>query len=314
MHRPPTADLGLIAVAVAAVGVSGPLIAACTAPALAIAFWRNVFGTAALSPAALWRHRAELRRLCRADLLVAVAGGVALAGHFATWTPSVTMTTVASATAFVAAQPVFAALIALARGEQVGRRAWAGISLALVGVVWLSAADLRVSGRAFTGDLLALLAGALAAVYVTIGAKARQRMELVPYAVICYSTAALGLGALALCLGERLTGFSTDDWVKIVALTLGPQLLGHTMYNRVLKTTSPTVLSVAVLLEVPSAAVIAWLWLGQVPSWLTIPGAVIILAGLVVVATSGTHRRDRDTPRSGPHHFGEDETVQVTGQ
>lgn len=285
VHRPPTADIGLLAVAVAAVGTSGPLIAATAAPALAIAFWRNVFGTAALSPAALWRHRAELRGLRRAELLAAMAGGAALAAHFSTWTPSLSMTSVASATAFVAAQPVFAALIALLRGERVGSRAWTGILLALVGVVGLSVADLHISGRAFAGDLLALLAGALAAVYMTIGAKVRQTMSLVPYAVICYGTASVVLGVLAFCFGEHLTGFPAEDWVKILALTAGAQLLGHTLFNRVLKTTSATVVSVVILLEVPSAALIAWLWLGQVPSWLTIPGAAMILVGLVVVAT-----------------------------
>ena len=324
VHRPPTADIGLLAIAVAAVGTSGPLIAATAAPALAIAFWRNVFGVAALSPAAVWRHRAELRGLARADLLAAVAGGVALAAHFATWTPSLSMTSVASATAFVAAQPVFAALIALARGEHVGRRAWTGILLALLGVVALSAADLRISGRDFAGDLLALLAGALAAVYMTIGAKARQRISLVPYAVICYGTAAVVLGLLALGFGERLSGFPGSDWAKIVALTVGAQLLGHTVFNRVLKTTSATVVSVVILLEVPMAAMIAWLWLGQVPSALTIPGAAMILTGLVVVATSGAQRRvrrtgesrrtGRSTRGSGPDHFDEVETTQVTGQ
>lgn len=313
--------MGLLAIAVAAVGTSGPLIAATAVPALAIAFWRNVFGVAALSPAAVWRHRAELRGLARAELLAATAGGVALAAHFATWTPSLSMTSVASATAFVAAQPVFAALIALGLGERVGRRAWIGILVALLGVVGLSAADLHLSGRAFAGDLLALLAGALAAVYMTIGAKARQRMSLVPYAVICYGTAAVVLGLLALCFREHLTGFPAGDWVKILALTAGAQLLGHTMFNRVLKTTSATVVSVVILLEVPSAALIAWLWLNQVPSWLTIPGAVVILSGLVVVATSGGTRRSRRveigpqrTGGSGPDHLGEGGTAQMTGR
>jgi len=314
VRRPPAADFGLLAIAVAAVGTSGPLIAATVAPALAIAFWRNVFGTAALGPFALWRHRAELRGLRRADWLLCMAGGVALAAHFSTWTPSLSMTSVASATAFVAAQPVFAALIAVARGEHMARRAWGGILFALLGVIALSAADLHVSGRAFAGDLVALLAGALAAVYMTIGAKARQRVSLAPYAVICYGTASLLLGALALCFHQHLTGFSGSAWLKIVCLTIGAQLLGHTVFNRVLKTTSATVVSVTILLEVPIAALIAALWLGQVPSLLAIPGAAMILAGLVVVVTSGNRAAGKVPAQSGPDHFGEGETAEVTGQ
>lgn len=292
--------------AVAAVGTSGPLIAATAAPALVVAVWRNALGAGAMAPYAIWRHRAELRAMRRPDWAAALGGGLALAAHFATWMPSLTMTTVASATAFVAAQPVFAALIALLRGEHVSRRAWLGIVIAVAGVAALSGADLYVSRRAFAGDLLALLGGALAALYMSLGSKARQTVSLAPYAVICYSTAALALGGIALAAHERMTGLSADSWVKILALTAGAQLLGHTLFNRVLKTTSATVVSVCILLEVPSAAVIAALWLGQVPSWTAVPGALLILAGLAVLVTGAGTR--------GAGHSGEPLTGDVTGQ
>jgi drug/metabolite transporter (DMT)-like permease len=286
IKRPPTADLLILAVALTAVSASGPLMAAITAPALAIAFWRNALGAAALTPFALWRHRSEFGRLGRGEWLAALAAGLALGGHFATWCTSLTMTSVASATAFVASQPIFAALIARFRGEAVSRRAWLGILIAVAGVVALSSADLQVSGRAFAGDLLALVGGALAAVYMSFGAKVRQTVSLTPYAVICYSTAAVVLGIGAVASGQSLSGISTDSWIKILALTATAQLLGHTLFNRVVKTTSATVIATLILVEVPAAALIAAIWLDQVPSWTAIPGAVLILAGLAVVTTA----------------------------
>jgi drug/metabolite transporter (DMT)-like permease len=308
VHRPPSADIAVLAIAIAAVGTSGPLIAATVAPAMAIAFWRNVFGAAALTPFALWKHLGELRALNGAQWLTMLAAGVCLGLHFSTWTPSLTMTSVASATAFAAAQPIFAAFIALIRGEHVSRQAWIGILLAIAGVVTLSGVDLRLSVRAFSGDLLALLAGALAAIYMTFGSKVRQTVSLTPYAVICYSTAAVVLAGLAFATGEHLGGLSGNAWIKILALTAGAQLLGHTLFNRVLKTTSPTVVSLCILLEVPAAALIAALWLRQVPSWSMIPGAVLILIGLVVVtAGSGSTIRGTD-------HSGAPETADVTGE
>jgi drug/metabolite transporter (DMT)-like permease len=130
---------------------------------------------------------------------------------------------------------------------------------------------------------------------------------------------------MAFCFNERLTGLPGNAWVKIIALTIGAQLLGHTVFNRVLKTTSPTVVSVTILLEVPSAALIAEVWLGQIPSWTAIPGAAMIFAGLIVVATSagdgGTGSVEgvaeaglESRIRSGPDHLGVGETAQVTGQ
>ncbi len=301
----------MLAVAIAAVGTSGPVIAATAAPALAIAFWRNVLGAAALTPFALWRHLAELRALSGPQWLATLAAGVSLGLHFSAWTPSLTMTSVASATAFAAAQPIFAAFIALIRGEHVPRQAWFGILLAVTGVVALSGVDLHLSVRAFMGDLLALLAGALAAVYVTFGAKVRQTVSLAPYAVVCYGTAAVVLAGLALATGERLGGLSGNAWIKILALTVGAQLLGHTLFNQVLKTTSATVVSLCILLEVPVAAVIAALWLGQVPSWSMIPGAVLIMLGLVVV-TARSGGVDPEQVAGGTDHPGVPETADVT--
>jgi drug/metabolite transporter (DMT)-like permease len=283
VHRPPRVDLALLGVGVLAVGTSGPLIAATAAPALAIAMWRNVFGAAALAPAVLWRHRHELARLSRRQWLLTLTSGATLGLHFTAWTPSLKMTSVASATAFAALQPVWAALIAHRRGHHVPGTAWAGIAVAVVGVFALSGSDLAVSPRAFAGDMVALLAGALAAIYMTLGSEARQAVSLPSYATLCYVVASGVIALVALGAGQSLTGFGGAAWLKILGLTAGAQLLGHTVFNRVLKTTSATVVSTAILLEVPAAAILAALWLHQVPRPAALPGAVLIVMGLLLV-------------------------------
>jgi drug/metabolite transporter (DMT)-like permease len=255
-----------------------------------------------LAPYALIRHRAELRALSGRQWLLALASGVSLGLHFSTWTPSLTMTSVASATAFAATQPVFAALIARMRGEHVARRAWLGILTSVLGVAALSGVDLHVSLHAFLGDLLALTAAVLAAVYMTLGSKVRQTVSLTPYATICYGTASCTLALMATVGDQHLLGFGSNAWLKILALTAGAQLLGHTMFNRALKTTSATVVSVVILLEVPIAALLAAVWLGQVPSLWALPGGLLILAGLVAVSTAGADGT------SGAHHEAEPAT------
>lgn len=287
VHRPTRADLPTLALGVLGVGTSGPIIAATRAPSLAIAFWRNVFGTAVLAPYALLRHRAEFRALSLRLWLLALGSGLCLGLHFSTWTPSLTMTSVASATAFAATQPVFAALIARLRGEHVPRRAWLGIATAVLGVGALSGVDLTASVHAFLGDLLALTAAVLAAAYMTLGAKVRQAVSLTPYVTICYATASATIAIVAALVGEHLIGFGSGAWLKILALTAGAQLLGHTMFNRALKTTSATVVSVVILLEVPIATLLAAVWLHQIPSLWALPGALLILAGLIAVSTAG---------------------------
>ncbi|GAA2032463.1 DMT family transporter [Catenulispora yoronensis] len=287
VHRPPKADMAVLGVAVTAVGTSGPLIAAAAAPAMAIAFWRNAIATVVFAPYVLARRglRAELRGLGARTTLLALVSGLVLGAHFATWTPSAKLSSVASATAFAATQPIFAAMVARALGHHVPRRAWAGIVVAFVGVIVLSGVDFHASLRAFEGDLLALTAAAFAAVYMSIGQEVRKTASLPTYALLCYGAASVFLIGAALVTGSSLVGFSGNAWAKIGALTVLAQFLGHTLFNRVVKTTSPTVISTAILLEVPMAAVIAAVFLHQVPSVWAIPGAVLILAGLLLVVT-----------------------------
>lgn len=283
VDRPPRADVLLMTVGVVAVSTSGPLMAAVAAPALAVAMWRNVLGVAAIAPFAAVTRLGELRGLSARELRWALAAGLLLAAHFATWVPSLRFTSVASATAIVATQPVWVALIARATGHVVPRRTWVGITLSIVAVVVLTGVDISLEPRALVGDLLALLGGVFAAFYTVAGAEVRRTVSTTTYTSICYSTA--GVVLLVACLVGRvdLWGYDSKTWVQLLALTLGAQLLGHSVFNLVLRTTSPTVVSLALLLEIPGAAVIAAAALGQVPPLAALPAALLLLLGLGIV-------------------------------
>ena len=285
--RPPAGDLVLIAVAVAAVSTSAPLIREAEAPALAIAFWRNAMAVAVLAPLCAVARRDEIARLGRAPAGGALLAGGLLSAHFATWVPSLSFTTVASSVALVATQPVWAALLARARGQEVPAQAWLGIGLAVGGAVLLTGVDVALSGRALVGDLLALAGGMLAAAYVTVGAEVRQSVSTTPYTAICYSTAAAVLGLLCLGGGQPLSGFDGRTWLCLLALTAGPQFLGHSVVNRVLRTTSATIVSVAILFEIVGSTSLAWIAFGETPPAGAYPAAVLIAAGIVLVVLAG---------------------------
>jgi drug/metabolite transporter (DMT)-like permease len=281
--RPGGTDALLIVIAVAAVATSGPLMAATVAPALAIAFWRNGLASLLIVPVALVRNRAELRSLGRRERSLALVAGLFLALHFATWVPALTYTSVASATALVSTQPVWVVLIARWQGVHVSRAVWGGVALSMVGALLLTGADLQVSGRALLGDLLAIAGGVFVAFYITAGAEVRRSVSTTTYTALCYSTAAAFLLATCLIGRQALTGYAAADWVRLVAITVGAQLLGHSLFNVVLRTTSPTVVSLAILLEIPGAALIAAVFLDQRPPVLALPAAALLIAGLAVV-------------------------------
>jgi drug/metabolite transporter (DMT)-like permease len=287
--RPRLKPLTIVAlcVAILAISSSGPLVAFAAAPALAIAFWRNALSASVLLPVAGVRRRTELRGLFassgRRVLLGCVLAGVFLAIHFATWVPSVKLTTVADAAALGATQPVWQGLIALGQGRRLGRPMWIGIGIAVAGAIATTGVDFEVSSRAVAGDLLAIVGGMAAAVYTAFGERVRASTSTLGYTTICYTVCAVILFGITLAFGARLHGYPATTWLAILGLVGGAQLLGHSMMSYSLNHVRATTVAVLILLEVPGASLLAWLWLGQVPPVNALPGLLLLLIGVAVV-------------------------------
>ena len=258
-----------MAIGVLAVSLSGPLMAAMVVPPLAIAFWRNGFATIALAPGVAVQRREELVGLRGRSLGLVVASGAALAVHFGTWVTSLTLTSVASATAIVCLQIAWVVAWQLLRGERFDVRVLAGLVLALAGVLVVCGVDFSVSREALLGDVLAFVGGLAAAAYMLIGAQARQATSTTTYTFVCYGTCATLLALACLVAGQDLGGYP---------LGVAVHARGRTG-----DTTKPVVVSLALLLEVPGAALLAALILGQVPPLGAVVGLVLILAGMALV-------------------------------
>ena len=283
VHRPGGRDVALMAVAVVGISLSGPLTALVVAPVLAIAFWRNAVGAAAMLPVLLTRERSTLAGLRLRDLRSSAVAGLFLAAHFAAWLPSLNMTTVAASIALVTTTPIWTALAARVAGVHLPAAVWWGLVLAVLGAALIAGVDVTVSLRAVAGDGLALLGAIAAGGYVLAGARARVRLSTSAYTVVCYSVCALVLAAAALVVDVPLTGFSARDWWLIAAITFVAQLLGHTLLNLVLSSVGPTVVSLAVLLEVPGSLIVALVLLQQAPPLLALPGMAAVVVGVALV-------------------------------
>jgi len=287
----PPGDVLLLGIAVLAVSTSGPLIRYAAAPALAISMWRNVL---VLPPLFLAARRSP--RPDRRELRLIGLSGLFLAAHFATWIPSLSYTSVASSVALVATQPVWAAVIARWRGEPVARQVWVGIGVALLGVVLLSGVDLTLSARALFGDALALVGGVLAAAYVAVGQEVRRTVDAAIYTSGCYAVAAVSLLVASLASGSDLVGFDGTTWLAIAALAAGPQLLGHTLVNIVLRSLSATAVSVAILFEIVGATLLAAWWFDETPPLAAVPAGLLIFSGVIVVIRAGRRRPVEGAP------------------
>lgn len=276
---PARPDLIRLGIGIIGIGTSGPLIAMSTMPVLTLIFWRNLGGSLLTLPFAL-RHSRD-----KAGVRWAVIAGVVLALHFVGFFLAMRMTTVAAGTALVALQPIFAALFVKLSGGHIPSTAWLGMIVSFVGVVLVSGVDLQISYKSFLGDLAAIVSAALAAAYIMAGSKAQRTLETTTYTTICYFVCSMTALPMALIAGNQIFSFSAKEWWILLGLILGAQLLGHSMFNSVLKRVSPAIVSLIVFFEVPVSAVLAAWWLDQRPPLGIVPGIVLILAGCVLVVT-----------------------------
>lgn len=261
---------------------------------LAVAFWRTIGGSLALAPFAFVQQRRSEARLTARQQRLLAASGACLALHFALWLWSLALTTVASSVTLVTMSPIFVALGGWwFLGERTTRRTWIGMALTMVGAITIGLADaaaIDLGPRALAGDALAF-GGALAVtVYLLIGRLSRQTIPVTTYAAIVYGWAAGVLLVACLLTGADLSGYDPTVWFAIAGLVVGPQLLGHTIFNTVLSTVSATVVAIVVLAEPVGATLLAWLLLDELPAPLFWVGAPLVLVG-VAIATA--RRRDR---------------------
>lgn len=237
------------------------------------AMWRTGLCALVLLP---WWRPLPLRDLG----LLALAGGL-LAAHFWTWFLSLESISVMRSVVLVTLAPVWVGLAEWAlSGEAPARRFWAGIGVALLGVVLMAWSGLGQSNLA--GDGLALVGGLLSSAYLLMGRSLRQRIHWATYAGMVSGFSALWLLLVALALGSPLSGYPGASWAALLGLALVPQLMGHGGFNAALGHVKATRVATLVLLEPVGATLLAFLVLAQVPTALEVAGGLIILAGVAI--------------------------------
>ena len=87
--------------------------------------------------------------------------------------------------------------------------------------------------------------------------------------------------------GQALSGYDGGTWLALAAIIVGPQLLGHTVINLVLKDLDATTVAISIMAEPIIAAGLAYVLFSETPSALIYPGGAAILVGIYLVSTVG---------------------------
>lgn len=192
-----------------------------------------------------------------------------------------------TASMIVAAAPLVSVAVARALfRERVGPLTVVGGAVALAGVALVCVARAGVSVSGAVG--VAVAAMVVQGVYHPLQRPLLRRytgLEVATYTMVAGTLMTLPLVPSG---WSALAGATAGGWVAAVYLGLLPSALGFVLWG-VAVARMPVAVSTSLLYLVPPVAVlIAWVWLGEVPTAVELIGGLVVLAGVVVVAR-GAH-------------------------
>lgn len=290
----------MLGVGVIAVSFAAIFIKMTTAPPAITAFYRMVMTALLLMPFAGRDCWQIVRQFSARERGAVGASGVLLAIHFILWIGSLVYTSVASSTLVLSLQPIFALIGArLFLGERVVAKAWRYALLAVAGTAIIGWRDVLAGGTAAFGDLLSV--GGVVAVtgYLLIGQTLRRKVKALPYSLAVYIVAAVVLGIYCLWRGYSFTDYGWADWQAFILLTLIPTILGHTLFNALLKYLPASTVSMSIVGEPLGATALAYVIFGDRVPFAWFVGAALAVTGIVVFMRV-THDATQSAPVADP--------------
>jgi drug/metabolite transporter (DMT)-like permease len=288
----------VLAFAVVAISSSAVLVRGMDMGPIAIAAWRTLGSALLLSPGIYW-GRSEVGLSQGIGILCA---GAALALHFPLWFASLDYTPILRSTVLVALVPIWTGLLEwFFDAERPSRRFWLGVGLAIPGVAILSGADGWEPGTLY-GDALALAGGMAWAVYLLVGRRVRQTVQITTYMGLVCAVAAVFLFPVAWFTGP-LVGFGSKTWVLLAAAILAPQLVGHQGSSYALRYLPASIVSAVLLLEPVGATVLGALVYDEIPSALGVLGGLMVIGGVVSATLSRAPGSEDSHPGGETHEY-----------
>lgn len=233
-----------------------------------------------------WKNFSR-KNITPATLYYAIAAGICLAIHFATWITSLAYTSIAASTVLVTTNPIWVGLFNWWwYKEKLSKQNIIGIAIALCGGIIIAIADREVGGNhsnPILGDILALLGAVMSSLYIIFGAQAqRQGLTTGNYIAIAYSVSALCLFPLPFLSQTPYLGYSQSVYLYILLMAVMSQAIGHTSLNWSVRWISPTVVSLSLLFEPVVASVVGAIVFNEIPSLNLLLGGLIILLGIAI--------------------------------
>jgi drug/metabolite transporter (DMT)-like permease len=186
--------------------------------------------------------------------------------------------------------PLFTALLATVfLGERLKVLGWVGMVVSFGGAVLIGLGEGGGVGLA-PGMFLILISAVSVSVYLVL-----QKPYLAKYGALAFTSYTIWAGTLFSLvflpgLLAQLPQASSGATLSALYLGVFPTALAYVTYARAMSRLPASRGASYLYLVAPTAFLVAWIWLGEVPTLLSVLGAAVVLAGVTVVNAFGRER------------------------
>ncbi|MDQ0428668.1 drug/metabolite transporter (DMT)-like permease [Planomicrobium stackebrandtii] len=204
------------------------------------------------------------------------------------------METISAGTAgmLVGSGPIFTALIAaFVLKERLTGLGWIGLGIGFIGILFIAFGSAGASLTLTNGALLVLIAAFASAIFFVF-----QKPLLTRYSAIeltAYFTWAGTLPFLIFSPGlfTAMQGATSEAHLATLYVGLFPAAIAYVTWATALSLANASSVSSLIYLEPAVAILVAWMWLHELPTPLSLIGGVIAIGGVMIVNLMGRKRR-----------------------
>jgi len=250
---------------------------------LIITFYRLAISSIVLFPFVIKSFKPTFHKSLKFKYHLLFAGFF-LALHFYSWISSLQLTTVGNSIFLESTHPLFGWILSiLILKEKASKTLLPALIMGLLGMYFTISINLFGSSNAFMGDMLAVFSAFCIAAYLIVARILRLEFDILSYLFVVYVVAAFFTFILIIVYGLNFWELSLTNWLLLIILAVGPNLIGHSVLNWASRYMPVYKVNMALLSESVLATVYAALLLDEIPLMEFYFGAVLIITAIVSI-------------------------------